>query len=181
MVLKRSGPKRLAPLFCCKKPFLQAKIHIFLHFPFLLSIFPNLNINILIFGELLLDLFDFFHFLNATVHKAIHAGPRCMCRGTFRRSQHFFKKSLDFSGVLCYNTFVCRKNVFAPPIVYRKQARGLWQTLLVKKYSSGERADRRLWRMEGGERVAAVKIWRSEQRATNFGHRNRIEEAAPFR
>jgi hypothetical protein len=50
-----------------------------------------------------------------------------------------------------------------------------------EKYSSGERADRRRWRMKEGERVAAVKIWRSEQRATNFGHRNRIEEATPIR
>ncbi len=28
--------------------------------------------------------------------------------------------------------------------------------------------------------MAAVKIWRSEQRATNFGHRNRVEEATPI-
>jgi len=51
----------------------------------------------------------------------------------------------------------------------------------MEKYSSGERADRRRRRMKEGERVAAVKIWRSEQRATNFGHRNRIEEATPIR
>ncbi len=50
----------------------------------------------------------------------------------------------------------------------------------MEKYSSGERADRRRWRMKEGERVAAVKIWRSEQRATNFGHRNRVEETTPI-
>ena len=54
-------------------------------------------------------------------------------------------------------------------------------TKYLEEYSSGERADRRRWRMKEGERVAAVKIWRSEQRATNFGHRNRIEEATPIR
>ena len=37
----------------------------------------------------------------------------------------------------------------------------------------GERRDRRLWRMKGAERVAAVEILRSESRAKNFGHRNR--------
>ena len=39
----------------------------------------------------------------------------------------------------------------------------------------GERADRRLWREEGGEGVAAVEILRSEERAKNFGHRNRTQ------
>ena len=41
------------------------------------------------------------------------------------------------------------------------------------KRASGERCDRRLWRMKGAERVAAVEILRSEQRAKNFGYRNR--------
>ena len=47
----------------------------------------------------------------------------------------------------------------------------------MEKYSSGDVCERCRWRMKGGERVAAVKIWRSGQRATNFGHRNRPEEA----
>ena len=39
----------------------------------------------------------------------------------------------------------------------------------------GERADRRRGRREEGERVAAVEILRSEERAKNFGHRNRTQ------
>ena len=78
--------------------------------------------------------------------------------------KNIFKKALAFSSKLCYNITRCK-----------------YCNSYTEKYSSGERADRRRWRMKEGERVAAVKIWRSEQRATNFGHRNRVEEATPTR
>ena len=103
----------------------------------------------------------------------------------------FFQKALAFSRPLCYNNkrfkatlsglTVCftQKHASDNAAIRELSCKSFSDNLIffMEKYSSGEQADRRRWRMKGGERVAAVKIWRSEQRATNFGHRNRIEEA----
>ena len=84
----------------------------------------------------------------------------------------FSQKPIDFFAVLCYTNMRVQIGHAYP---LQPVCKGIY-----REVSSGERADRRRWRMKGGERVAAVKIWRSEQRATNFGHRNRVEEAPPI-
>ena len=67
-----------------------------------------------------------------------------------------------------------------------------------EKHSNEERADRRRWRMKEGERVCSMSSatpstaslplanvagqnLAKRERATNFGHRNRVEEATPIR
>jgi hypothetical protein len=87
----------------------------------------------------------------------------------FALPSRFFAKPLDFSSELCYTIMRAKKHTIESGFIF------------LEKYSSGDVCERCLWRMKEGERVAAVKIWRSEQRATNFGHRNRIEEATPIR
>ena len=48
------------------------------------------------------------------------------------------------------------------------------QVLIDLRVTGGERADRRQWRMQGGERVAAVYIFKAALTAAeNIGHRNR--------
>ena len=50
-----------------------------------------------------------------------------------------------------------------------------------ERSSLGERPDRRRWREEGGERVAAVGVQRSRSDGkTHTGHRNRVDTQNHF-